>query len=270
MPRKTTNSRSLNIVSLRKARKNERGNVLFLVLIAIVLLGALTAAVQNTGNPESSNIDDETLVIRASEVQRYASELERAVRFVLQNGNSQDDIRFAHPNNHADYGDLAADADPREQVFHREGGGANYRDPPSNINDGSAWEFYAGTHIPGIGRADRTELVVVLPHVTQAFCDKINSLNEQNGTMEDTGASSASGTDPGDCVNAGALGRFDAGQQFYSTVNTMNEAATSFEHDPNTSAARPALQACVVCSADTNSANGTTDERHFYHVLFAR
>lgn len=241
-----------------------------MVLLAVALIGFLTVAVQNSGQNNNSNIDDETLIIRASEVQRYASELERAARFALQNGVSQDDIRFAHPDNHPDYGDLAADGDPREQVFHREGGGANYRNPPSGINDGSAWEFYAGTHIPGIGRDDRTDLVVVLPHVTQDFCDTINRINGQDGIPEDPGTAAASGTSPGECVNLGELGRFDDSQQFYANVNSMDEAATSFEHDPNTSAVRPALQACVTCSADTNSANGANDERHFYHVLFAR
>lgn len=249
----------------------ERGNVLFIILIAIVLIGALTAAIQSGGQAERANIDDETLIIRASEVQRIASELERAVTYIMQDGNkSESDIRFAHPDANSDYGDLSADADPSDQIFHRDGGGANYRGVPDDINDGSAWEFYAGTHIPGVGRADRTELIAVLPHVTPQFCDKINDLNGQNGTVSDTGTGTASGLSPGDCVNIGADGRFDDGQQFYTTVNTMDETSTSFDHDSNTSAPRPAMQACVTCSADTNSANGATDERHFYHVLMAR
>ncbi len=253
-----------------KPRQRERGNILFMILIAIVLIGALTVAIQSSSQPDGANINDETLLIRATEVQRYASELERAVTFILQDGKSESDIRFAHPSANADYGDLPTDTDPTDQVFSRDGGGANYRAPPEDINDGSAWEFYAGTHIPGVGRADRAELVAVLPHVTQAFCDKINEINGQTGTVLDDGSSGASGSDPGNCVNIGALGRFDDTRQFYTTINTMNETSPSFVHDPNTSAPRPALQACVTCAVDTNSANGTSDERHFYHVLIAR
>lgn len=241
-----------------------------MILIAIVLIGLLTAAIQNTRRPGGSNIDKETLIIRADEIRRYASELERAVTFILQDGKSEDEIRFAHPNANSDYGNLSTDTDKTDQVFAREGGGALYRAPPAGVNDGSAWEFYAGTHIPGVGRADRAELVAVLPHVTQAICDKINSLNGQNGTPADPGTGAASGSDPGDCVKPGALARFDDGQQFYTTINTMDVTNTSFDHDSNTSAARPALQACVICSVDTNTLNGTTDERHFYHVLLAR
>lgn len=252
------------------ARHGERGNILFMILIAVVLIGLLTAAIQFTNRPEGSNIDKEALILRAGEVQRYASELERAITYIQQHGISESDIRFAHTNASSDYGDLSADTDPSDQVFHKDGGGARYRDAPDGVNDGSAWEFYAGTHIPGVGRPDRAELVAVLPHVTQAFCDRINDLNDQPGTMSDDGTGTASGSNAGDCVNLGADGRFDDGQQFYSTPNTMDETSTSFDEDTSISAPRPALQGCVTCSADTNSTDGTTDEMHFYHVLMAR
>ena len=251
-------------------RKGERGNILFMILIAVALIGILTAAVSRTNQPSGATIDNETLLLRTSEVQRYASELERAVNYVMQNGLSEADIRFAHFDAHADYGDLSADADKRDQIFASEGGGANYRSPPSNVNDGSAWEFYGGTHIPGMGRSDRAELVAVLPHVTQAFCDKINEQNDQTGTMADDGGSAAGAVNAGSCVNLGAIGRFDDTTQFYTTINTMDEDSASFEHDATTSAARPAPQGCVVCSVDTNGANGTSDELHFYHVLMTR
>jgi len=251
-------------------RADERGNVLFVILIAVALIGLLTAAISKTNRPEGNNIDSETLVLRASEVQRYASELERGIAYMMQNGLSESDIRFAHYDADAEYGDLDADSDKRDQMFHREGGGANYREPPTGVNDGSAWEFYGGTHVPGMGRNDRAELVAVLPHVTQAFCDKINTLNGQNGTMDDDGGTSASASNEGSCVNMGAVGRFDDSTQFYTTINTMDEDSASFMHDNNTSAARPAPQGCVTCAVDTNGANGVSDEHHFYHVLMTR
>ncbi|MCB9982782.1 MAG: hypothetical protein H6861_03775 [Rhodospirillales bacterium] len=253
--------------SLPPEQNSEHGNVLFIILLAIVLIGALTAAIQSSNRSEGSNIDAETLVIRASEVQRYASELERAVTYIMHNGKSESDIRFAHPDAHSDYGDLSADADPSDQVFHGDGGAASYRAPPSGINDGSAWEFYGGTHIPGMGTTSRAELIAVLPNVTQDFCDRINTLNGQPlitpdppGPPEDTGAATASGLDPGNCLAIGALGRFDNAQQFYSIINSVDEA--SFTQDPNTGGVRPAPQACVKCAVGS--------AYHFYHVLLAR
>lgn len=243
---------------------NERGNMLFIVFIAVALLGFLTAAIMSSSNPENANIDDEELAIRVTEVQRYVSELERAVLYIQQNGYSEDDIRFANPEND-DYGDLSADADPTDQIFHRDGGGALYRDPPENINDGSAWEFYGGTHLPGVG-SERPELVAVLPNVTAQFCERINRANDQNGTPDDTGAGVAGGSNAGGCINLGILGRFDDGQQYYdppgSTENTVD--ASSFEQDAAVGAAYTALQACVECSGVAGT------PRHFYHVLLAR
>ncbi|MCK5284149.1 MAG: hypothetical protein KAJ86_01035 [Alphaproteobacteria bacterium] len=258
-----------SISSLKSARRSsEHGNMLFIIFIAIILVGALSAAIMSSSNSETSNIDRETLAIKASEVQRYASELERAILFIMSNGFSESDIRFAHPDAHADYGDLSADGDPTDQVFHRDGGGAAYREPPEDINDGSLWEFYAGTHLPGVG-SNRAELIAVLPHVTQQFCEKINELNNQTTSPKDTGANPAAGADPGSCLNIGAVGRFDAGQQYYSaTINTVDK--TTFKQDQEASDAYTALQACVICSRDTNSANGLTDEFHFYHVILAR
>ncbi len=241
----------------KKNRASERGNVLFMILIAVTLIGLLTAAVLSSSRPEGTNIDKETLIFRASEIQRYASELERGVLFIIrQNGKSESDIRFAHPDAHADYGDLSADGDPSDQIFHRLGGAAAYRDPPADINDGSAWEFYGGTHLPDAGSA-RADLIAVLPNVTQAFCDKINTVNGQTTNQpDDTGAAAAVGNDPGSCLHIGALGRFDDAQQFYdspSTPNTVDEASFS---------KKPALQACVYCTLGSSY--------HFYHVILAR
>jgi hypothetical protein len=240
-------------------KTGEYGNMLFMILIAVVLIGLLTAVIMNSNDSESSNIDKETLVIHVSEAQRYASEIERAVLFIMHSGKSESDIRFAHPQNDPDYGDLPADTDPTDQVFHRDGGGATFRAPPAGINDGSPWEFYGGTALPGVG-SNRADLIAVLPNVTEQFCTRINQVNNQSAAPTDTGGGSASGASPGDCLYGGTAARFNDSQQFYATPNTVDE--TTFAQDPNTLTARTALEACVVCSLDS--------KRHFYHVLLAR
>lgn len=232
--------------------------MLFMVLIAIVLIGALTAAIMSAGDGENSNISAEDLAIKVSEAQRQAAEYERAVLFILQNGISEADLRFAHPEESADYGDLAADTTPENQVFAPKGGAATYRPPPADINDGSAWEFYGATAIPGIGSA-KADLVAVLPHVTAQFCARVNALNGQTAP-QDTGTTPPSGPAPGNCVHIGSLGRFSDARQFYASPNTMDQ--TTFMQDATISAAKPAPQACVVCELDS--------ERYFYHVLLAR
>jgi len=235
--------------------------MLFVILLAILLIGALTVAVQQSANPEGASIDKEKLIIRASEVQRHASEIERGILYILQNGKSESVLRFAHPDAPADYGDLGADTDKSDQIFHRDGGGATYQDPPSDIQTaaGGSWEFYGATHLPGVG-SNRPDLIALLPNVTQQFCARINDINDQSDAPADTGSGSASGSSAGDCIYQGDYARFDDGIQFFdSSPNTVDE--TSFAQDPETGNARTAMQACVICD------NGT---RHFYHVILSR
>ncbi len=235
----------------RSPRVSERGNMLFMILIAVVLIGILTAVIMRAGNTENSNIDKETLVLRVSEAQRAASEFERAVMFILSNNRSETEIRFAHPAAHADYGDYTVD--PERQVFHPQGGGATYREPPADINDGiSKWEFYGSTAVPGAG-SNRADLIAVLPNVTQPFCDRINALNGQPTPPP---------ADTGDCLNTGASWRFNNVNNtnlFDPTPNTMS--AATFAQDPNTAAPHAALQACVRCDDASNN---------YYYVLLAR
>lgn len=227
-------------------RKGERGNVLFMVLIAIALIGILTAVVISTGDNEGGDIDDETLAIRASEVQRYASELERGMNYIQQNAVAEEDFRFSIPTNTSApflYEELAADTDPRDQMFHPDGGAANYRAAPEGVQTatGGAWEFYGNTRVPQVG-SDRADLIAVLPNVTLQFCQKINELN---------GQTDAQPLDSGGNLHATA-NRFTGATGYNdSSPNTLNSASfTKF----------PPLQACVQSGANY----------HFYHVLYPR
>lgn len=223
--------------------QTESGNVLLIVLLAIVLLGVLTAAIQQTSQTAAS-IDNETLILRAAEVKRTAAEMERGVNFIMQGGLSETDIRFAHPDAHNDYGDLSADTDKTDQLFDRVGGGVTYPAPPENINDGSAWEFYGNTALPEVG-TDAAELVTVLPNVTVEFCRKMNEgLGYDLATQpQDSGA----------CIYGGSGARFDDATQFSGTPNTVTAASFSL---------KPSMQGCVECTS-----GGTY---HYFYVLMAR
>ncbi len=221
--------------------KKQDGNILFIILIAIVLIGALSAAIQGTGQ-HNANIDKETLILRLSETRSYASELERAISYIMQNGKSENDIRFSHPNANADYGNLSADPDTTDQVFSRDGGAASYRVPPENINDGSAWEFYGNTALPDVGSSE-AELIAVLPNVTSEFCNLVNQTIGFSSLPQDSAS----------CINGGSAARFNDSTQFISPPNTTIE--TSFS-------VKPAMQGCIQCTSNNSL--------HFFHVLMAR
>ncbi|MBI1300819.1 MAG: hypothetical protein GC137_04080 [Alphaproteobacteria bacterium] len=219
----------------------ESGNILFIILLAVALIGALTVAIQGSSQ-QTGNIDRETLIIKTSEIQRYAGEMARGIAFIMQNGHSEADIRFSHPDADTDYGDLSADSDRSDQLFDRTGGAVHYRQPPSDLNDGSAWEFYGHTALPDVG-SDEADLIAVLPNVTEEFCVYVNgALGYDTATQP---------ADTGTCVNGGDSERFDNGTQFSSSPNTVTDATFTF---------RPSSQGCVQCGTDF----------HYFYVLMAR
>lgn len=226
----------------------ESGNMIFIILLAIVLVGLVTAALRNSGL-EMAGIDREEVIIRTSQVRQHAAEIERGVSYALQNGLSEADISFAHPDAPSGYGTYGTT--PAAEVFNPAGGGATWRNPPAGLSSGSGvygWEFYGTTAIPGAG-TDRADLVAVLSNVSEAFCTKINEMNEQSGPPVDDGT----------CFFTGTTGQFSPvappGSPFPSTPNTMNSGSFS---------KLPALEACVRCG------NASTDPLHFYHVLLVR
>lgn len=224
-----------------KSRNGERGNVVFFVLLGIILIALVTAAIRSGGGA-GENIDREQLVIAASTVRQYASELERAVAIIEQNGISESDIRFAHPEAHSDYGDITSN--PARQVFDRKGGGAQYK-KPSGVNDGSAWEFYGTTTLPEVGSPARGDLIAVLPAVDKKLCEKLNkTIGYDPATQpEDTGT----------CMNGGSSQRFNDSHAFDdSGPNTVDDATFS---------RKPSMEGCVRC------ADG---KYYYYHVLIAR
>lgn len=234
-------------------QRAQAGNVVFMILLAIVLIGLVTAALR-MGGMEGANVDKETTLVNATTVKQYASELERAVAFILTDNNASEvDIRFAHPDAAAEYGNDYS-VTPRNQVFSPQGGGAEYRLPPSGVNDGSKWEFYGRTALPDVGTS-RAELVAVLPNLTSGFCNQLNKMigYDVTTTPTDDGAGAPQ------CIHSGAAYRFSntdgltgTSDDFSAAPNTVNAASFSIT---------PATEGCVTC-ADSS--------RHYFHVLLGR
>lgn len=221
--------------------------MLVYILGAILLMGLLVMLVRGSSN-SGGGIDSENVVIKASQVQQYAGELERAVGIVMRNGHSEADIRFV-PNAPSAYDDPLDNAPESRQIFATDGGAAEYRSPPPGVNDGTPYQFFATTHIPDVGTdapgSMRAELLMVLPNVTEAFCNRINEQNDQALSL----------TDDHDPSGGGCL--YDPGNEFVGTfasgtINTLDDSF--FTH-------LPAKQACVHCEGGG---------LHFYHVLMAR
>ena len=234
--------RALYPVNKKHSKHTQSGNILLIILLAIVLIGALTVAIQGA-NKQNAAIDKELLALKVAEVKRHAAEIERGVSFILRNGKSESDLRFSHPNADADYGDLTTDSDKSDQVFDKEGGSASYRPPSALVNDGSRWEFYGNTALPEVG-SDAAELIAVLPNITPEFCKAMNTslgYGEEEQPQDDSG-----------CLNAGASDRFGDNGLFSPSPDGVRE---------ETFTKRPSMQGCIRCDGDAY---------HYFHVLMAR
>ncbi|MAZ75984.1 MAG: hypothetical protein CMH31_01630 [Micavibrio sp.] len=225
----------------------QSGNILIYILGAIVLIGLLTIMVKGSSTP-GSGIDREALEIRVAEVQAYGNELERAVSYVLRNGYSETDIRFAHPNHSSAYGDITDD--PARQIFAREGGGATWRDNESDIQtQDEDWLFNGRNRVIGIGTTEASisssELVSVLPYVTKDFCLLVNDKNNITNT---------SNNPPQDDNNVLFTPIFSGTFTFAASIG---DAPTDYLHQKN--------EGCF--EGETNPPAGTY---HYYRVLLAR
>jgi len=157
------------------SQQAQAGNILIYLLGAVFLMGMLVMVMKGSFTP-GTQINEEQLQIRISEIHNYTNQLERGVNYILANGASEADIRFAHPDAHTDYGTITNT--PSQQVFHKSGGGVAYLPPPQGIQTTDTdWLFTASNAIPAMG-SSLSDLIAILPNVTPAFCRRINELND--------------------------------------------------------------------------------------------
>ena len=228
---------------MKKQYSSESGNVLLFILIAVVLIGILTVAMRGSGDSDQK-IDDEKMSLKVSQTMSYVRNVEAGIKTLLNDkGLSETEMLFAHDLAHADYGTIVA-LNQAQQLFDYDGANVVYQTPVDGINDGTNWEFMGQTHAPGVGSSDRSDLLLVLPNVTQAFCEKVNEyVGYGAGVIP---------TDSSECVYV-TTARYDTGDQFDDvSPNTMDEGTF----------VTPAHKACVQCVA--------TGDYHFYSVVLDR
>lgn len=211
------------------------------ILGAIVLLGILVIMVKGSTTP-GAGIDNETLQLKVAEVQQYGMELERAVTYIMRNGYSESDIRFAHPNHSSAYGDITDD--PGRQVFAREGGGATWQDNDPRIQTvDTDWVYGVGTRVVNVGTNANGEIILWLSFVNKAFCILVN---------EKSGVTNPGGDPPQDGANMNVTNMVTNGN--FPVLTQVNTSETDGK-----------LEGCLEGGADPPA--GTY---HYYRVLLAR
>ena len=169
-------------------KHNSRGNVLFIILIGIALLAALTWAATRSGRGNAS-ISREYAMIYATEIIKYAQSVEEATHRIMYGGTEVGHISFE--NSSVTGYDHSPVEPATNQVFHSSGGGLGYLVPKTSWLDSTfsakplygEWYFPAKICVDNVGTGTATcesdatsneELLVVLPFINHDICTAIN------------------------------------------------------------------------------------------------
>lgn len=160
--------------------QKNKGNALFLILIAVALFAALSYAVTQSGRG-SGSISKERTDLAVAEMFQYAATIQNAVSRMLVLGRCTDTtISFDTPAwGRNDYYLAAAPVNNSCHVFHPDGGAVAYRTlPHAAAADGATIYIITGVlEVDGLGRTtgDSTgnELLLVA-RVSRDACTAIN------------------------------------------------------------------------------------------------
>ncbi len=166
-------------------RTSEKGNVLFLILIAVALFAALSYAVTQSSRSGGGDANSETNLVNSAAITQYPASIRTAIiRQIVSKNVAVNELEFNSPS---DFGACTNPSNPTACVFHPAGGGATYTNAPADImasgNSGD-WHFNGENEINLVGTTDAgaddnptsstAEIIAFLPGIKEAVCTKIN------------------------------------------------------------------------------------------------
>jgi hypothetical protein len=170
-------------LSERRQRNGDAGNVIFIILIAIILLAALTYTVVRSSRSRG-NLSPETVIFSSTSLMRAADDVHNAVQNLMSGGT---DVTLLSFENAAVTGYTNATAAAVNKVFDPAGGALRYPVPEMNWLDTSLsaqtyygqWYFPANLCVASVGSGatscsgdavDNEDIVMILPYIKKDIC----------------------------------------------------------------------------------------------------
>tara|TARA_Y100001001_G_C7968277_1_gene294946 strand:+ start:297 stop:1040 length:744 start_codon:yes stop_codon:yes gene_type:complete len=247
---------------MRSQPQNEltKGNVLFIILLAVALFAALTYAVTRGERGGVVDITAEKAETISAQIIQFTSLVETAMtRLKLSNGCSPNQISFNYDSdadgNFMDAGDLynntSSPTDLSCHIFHPSGGGIAYIEPADEWLDSTQsaegmygeWVFTAANTVENIGLDANADMVVLLPYLNREVCVQIN---------DKLGVASAPANPPAEGSNIDMT-------RYAGTVSSSPSAIWDTSADGR--------EAACLTASDTTPASGSY---FLYHVLEPR
>lgn len=183
-------------------RKGERGNVLFLILIAVAMFAALSYAVTSSSRSGGGDASSETNLISSAQITQYPAAVRTAIVRMIIGGAQVTDLEFNPPSDFTNLSDSGGGT-KGFGVFHPDGGGATYATiPPDVMSDAQqgTWTFNGDFEVVNIGvssgtSADGNDVIAFLPGIKESICSRINK--ELGIATTPIVTASVAGVDPG-------------------------------------------------------------------------
>lgn len=156
--------------------KSESGNVLFLILIAVVLFAALSYVVTQSTRSGVGTTEREKNVLSSAQMTQYPTALRTSLIRMVLSGIPVELVRFDDPTEFA-----TSTSSVNQLVFHPAGGGAVFQEGTSDLsasgNDTLQWRYNAHFQVNGIGLTNEpggNDLIAFLPGISNGICRQIN------------------------------------------------------------------------------------------------
>lgn len=162
----------------------EKGNVLFLILIAVALFAALSYAVTQSSRSGGSDASSETAAVNSASITQYPTGVRTAMLRMSIAGIPVDNIEFNAPT---DFGNCTTPSGGLANgncIFHPNGGGATHQAAPASAMASAAaspWYFNKNFAVPDIG-STADDMVAFLPGITEGLCRELNRRYSITGT----------------------------------------------------------------------------------------
>ncbi len=159
-------------------RKNEHGNVLIYILVAVALLASLSFAVSQSGRGNVQQLNAERARLFGSEILEYATNLGNAVTQLKLRGCDESEINFDNPLA-TGYNNTGAPADNTCDVFHPSGGGLSWQSIPERARNQTA-SYHPDYFINATNQVSGTKTnsgdLAIYAEINLEVCAAINTL----------------------------------------------------------------------------------------------